>query len=561
MAQFPQLASLEARRVFDKKYGSKNLYKIEFTPQDEMLSVTAAVNLRKLNAGATWVLDRIVAGTPLTAALQRVFAPFNRHKKLLALAYYLLISNNSALHLYPEFAAMTRLPWRRTLSSSAISRLLAGITDNDIDKFLAYLNRFTQEATANDVGKVNTYLALDSTSISTYAQALSQAAFGHNKDGEELKQINILMLVNQETGAPIYYRSFNGETPDVSTIAFLLKEHARLGINDRAVLVMDRGYGAITNLNRLLLNQVSFISNVKTSLTFCRELIADNLAKLTADDAFIAELNCSHVGLKVSWRYPTYDRTPTGRHVSEVTDLYVHLFLDHTLRHDAEAVFRKTYAAIKAKLSANTPLTPYEKNFVTKFLIRDTTSGEYSVNVTARFNYLLTKGVRILVSDCVSNAAEIWQAYYQRLRVENAFKVYKQYVGGKRFRVASDAALRGKIFITFLACAIGCMLRQRIATSRRKGFSLPYDCDTKLLAALNRIQQVIIRDGGYFTEVVGKNKTILEALDIPLPTTERYDPNELAAHDERAKNEQDEVTTVDELMAGILADSETELLE
>ena len=134
IARFPQLASLEARRVFDKKYGSKNLYKIEFTPQDEMLSVTAAVNLRKLNAGATWVLDRVVAGTPLTAALQRVFAPFNRHKKLLALAYYLLISNNSALHLYPEFAAMTRLPWRRTLSSGTISRLLAGITDNDIDK-------------------------------------------------------------------------------------------------------------------------------------------------------------------------------------------------------------------------------------------------------------------------------------------------------------------------------------------------------------------------------------------------------------------------------------------
>ena len=224
-------------------------------------------------------------------------------------------------------------------------------------------------------------------------------------------------------------------------------------------------------------------------------------------------------------------------------------------------MFRKTYVAIKAKLKANASLTSYEKNFVTKFLIRDTTTGEYSVNVAARFNYLLTKGVRILVSDCIGNAAEIWQAYYQRLRVESAFKVYKQYVGGKRFRVASDAPLRGKIFITFLACAIGCMLRQRIANSRRKGFSLPYDCDTKLLAALNRIQQVIIREGGYFTEVVGKNKTILEALDIPLPTTERYDPNELAAHDERAANEQDEVTTVDELMAGILADSEAELLD
>ena len=36
------------------------------------------------------------------------------------------------------------------------------------------------------------FIALDSTSISTYSDDLSQADKGHNKDGDLLKQINYL---------------------------------------------------------------------------------------------------------------------------------------------------------------------------------------------------------------------------------------------------------------------------------------------------------------------------------------------------------------------------------
>lgn len=55
--------------------------------------------------------------------------------------------------------------------------------------------------------KENVYYALDSTSISTHSNNLTKDQWGHNKDGDNLKQINIVMLVNQDTSQPVYYNN------------------------------------------------------------------------------------------------------------------------------------------------------------------------------------------------------------------------------------------------------------------------------------------------------------------------------------------------------------------
>ena len=74
--------------------GSKKIFEFKFEPLDEMISLTQAINLKKLNAGATWVLDNIIAATPVSTALTRVFSSYNRHRKLLSLAYYLYLNAN-----------------------------------------------------------------------------------------------------------------------------------------------------------------------------------------------------------------------------------------------------------------------------------------------------------------------------------------------------------------------------------------------------------------------------------------------------------------------------------
>ena len=49
---------------------------------------------------------------------------------------------------------------------------------------------------------------------------------------------------------------------------------------------------------------------------------------------------------------------------------------------------------------------------------------------------------------------------------------------------------------------------------------IPFDSVPKMLASLSNITQTIFPDGGYFSEIVGKKKELLEGLEIPFPETE-----------------------------------------
>ena len=84
LEEHPELKSFTVKRVFKRMQGAKKVFEFVFEPADEMISLTAAFNLLRLNAGATWVLDNVIANSPLTIALERVFEKYNRHKKLLS---------------------------------------------------------------------------------------------------------------------------------------------------------------------------------------------------------------------------------------------------------------------------------------------------------------------------------------------------------------------------------------------------------------------------------------------------------------------------------------------
>ena len=53
-------------------------------------------------------------------------------------------------------------------------------------------------------------LALDSTSISCYSTRLTHIEYGKNKDDDALPQLNVLFLVDQKSGLPIFYRFYDG---------------------------------------------------------------------------------------------------------------------------------------------------------------------------------------------------------------------------------------------------------------------------------------------------------------------------------------------------------------
>lgn len=542
--QFHILSVLKTERVVDKfkSKGKLTRYKLEFSQADELediedntLFVRKAKELRVVHAGATWLLDEVIADTPLSKALRDTFNTCNSTQKLLSLAYFKILEPEKAMYLYEDFALATRLPYHRPLDIGCITRFLQHVDSAKLDKFFVKLNQYC--IYEEEKQKNNVYYALDSTSISTCAKELDFSEWGHNKDGDLLKQINIVMLVNQKTGCPLYYRVYSGATPDVSTVSRLLKEYCRMGFNRSAILVADRGYGSVKNIHHLYQDNQSFLLNMRTCFSICKNLIVKNLNALLDDCNYSLPLSQSVVTEKLKWNYPLNRNTNTKR-ARLKGDMYVHIYLNNELRNSAEDTFRSTLAKLLDKKKTDEKsLTHEEKDFLEKYTSTDDNGGVFVSN-TAKFEYMLGKGVRVLVSDIISDPVEADRAYRERNEIELDFRKLKDFTNARRLHISSSKTLTGKIFVHFLACSILCMLRYKIDKAKDEGKSLPYDSTVKMLFALSNITQTIFPDGGYFSEVVGKKKDLLKALDIELPESEM---NVVYEEDENAEKAEDYV--------------------
>lgn len=126
---------------------------------------------------------------------------------------------------------MTRLPYPRPLTSSAVTRLFQRIELKDALRYFSLICSFLQE-------DKKIILALDSPPISPCSTNLTYIENGKNKDDEALPQLNVLFLLDQKSGVPIFYRFYDGNVPDVSTIGHTIADQALLNMKN-VVLVAE----------------------------------------------------------------------------------------------------------------------------------------------------------------------------------------------------------------------------------------------------------------------------------------------------------------------------------
>ena len=518
LSEYPALESLISQR--DEKGN------ITFSPLDEetqTITVKDALSAQRYHAGATWVLDHIIADTPLVKALNRTFGKYNLNKKILSLSYFLNLSEGNAMTRYENFAATHRLPWQHTLTSSAITRIFQNISSEQIDRFVAKLNLLSIDESKQDCR--TKYWALDSTSISTYSTNLSKSSYGHNKDGDNLPQVNILMVVDQQTGEPVYYRTYNGNVPDIVTVKHLLQEHARIRLDSNAVFVADKGYGSVANIHRFYQNKTSFLINLKTSFSICRNIFDEARLDLFDPLNFNEDINNSCTTREITWSYPVNFKTDCKRAPRLKEKMYMHIYYDREIFNAHQRTITTNISKVAKMLQKGETLSPALKHIKDTFLIESVSSDgsiTYSTNRKALDDYLKMKGVRILVSNEVKDPIEAYKAYFDRNEVEYAFRLFKQRLGFNRMRVSSNDSLEGKAFIQFIATSIAIMLRKRIANALKDNpkLKLAYDSEPVVLDKLDSIIETRFSFGSYYSEVVGGLKELFKALGIPEPSEE-----------------------------------------
>ena len=185
--------------------------------------------------------------------------------ELLRLSIYELCSHAMAMHNYEDWLSMYYLPDAQPLSSQKINRLLATVTQEKIDNYFKLRHsRLTElhQQRKEYAHKKGQYvppmmMAMDSTSFSTYSKSIDDAAFGHAKQDGFLKQVNLTLCVDYESGDVCYAYESEGSVNDMTIFPDIIMRMRNIGMELSDILVVtDRGYSSVMNVQKQINVQI-----------------------------------------------------------------------------------------------------------------------------------------------------------------------------------------------------------------------------------------------------------------------------------------------------------------
>ncbi len=412
--------------------------------EDEMLKLkrgpVPCTQTRHLYYGATWLLDRISETISLTRDLEACFP--RDYKQILSIAYYLILENNNPLYRFEKWGMIHQHPYGKDITSPRSSELFASITDEAVAQFfrLQGKRRIEQE-----------YWAYDSTSISSYSDALKQIQYGNNKEHDRLEQLNLLLVFGEKSGLPFYYRKLAGNIPDVKTVKTLLTDLDILGIG-KIKLVMDHGFFSEANINGLYKEHLKFIVGVRISLTFVRQqldLVYDSIRQFQNYDQ---ALDTYGFTVLTDWQY-TEDRPNKGGVIKGTRRIYLHLYYNIDKGAEDERNFDIMIAKCYNELISGQNNEKHEKNYQKFFIIKRTPKRGFQVTVRTDAISEAKRyfGFFALITNEKMDAFTALMLYRMKDVIEKAFGNIKERLNLRRLLVSSERNLDGKLFVEFVA--------------------------------------------------------------------------------------------------------------
>ena len=451
----------------------------------------------------------------------------------------------AVMHNYEPFSKIHWLPWVKTLNDGQISSLFKSVTQDDVFKFFKALHNQHQ----NKFGKQfynRMFVALDSTSISTYSK-LSQADYGHNKDGDTTKQINYLMVCDELTGVPIYGKTYKGNVVDVSTVKHLLIDLETIFKYDNAdnekpnlIFVTDRGYDSNDNLQDFLRHDYSFVMRSKVNNSaWIQDMLEQSFSELNDDNNHDEFTNQYMYTKQVEYKYDAYPIAGKNNSNRDVQKLFVHMYFDEEILAEKRKACRFNINSarelynekVKAYRETKGKILPEElckinignmQKFINSYCVFDS-EGYAKIDKTKLDAKLKFAGYMVLLSDCVEDAKEALFVYRQRQRVERNFEIFKSVLKFNRPFSSNDLVFQGKFLCEFIASAVAILFDTRLRAyektedAKKDNFRVSAYSQSRIIDELNTIMLTSYKGGYYFDEISGKYKYLYKALGIPLP--------------------------------------------
>jgi transposase len=471
----------------------------KFIPSRRLNPAQAAVRDPSVTAtseiiGPSMILDRITSDLGLDKLLRSCFP--QDYKQILCMAYFIVIRGGALCHCEAWSKGHSHA-YGKPLTSQRISEILQEMKENDRQTFFSSWAKKILE---------HEYLCYDITSISSYSELNEYVKFGHNRDGEKLRQVNLAVLFGQESRLPVYYHRLPGSINDVSTLHNFLQTSKCLGM-PKLHLVMDKGFYSIRNINDLFDAKDKFTIAIPNRYKWVQDEIDE------ARDEMYGPVGYRKVDGEV-----IYTQAVTRTWGKENHRCYLHLYFNAHAAADDFDGFTSELIDYKEELETGNIVKDHEDAYKSFFIVKETPvrgrSVSYNNKAIQEFRNKYA-GFYCIFSNTIKDPVECLLVYRDKDSVEKCFDDLKNQLDMKRLRIHTSGAMDGRFFIQFLSVIYVSALRQEM---RKAGLIDKYTV-RELLGEMETIAKIKYsgKYGHIITNITKQQRLILDTLKINLP--------------------------------------------
>jgi len=394
-----------------------------------------------------------------------------------------------------------------------LTRLTQSITEQHRIEFL--------KLRAARLGK-DELCSVDSTSRSAYGDSPADIRMEKNKEHLPLAQTIEVVVYTLSSHMPVYYRTFPGNMPDSRSLSVILADLEHAGFKS-TILITDRGYDSLCNLEKYILRGQSMVMCVKIGQkdvakaiqqlgefgTYPAEMLFDIDARI-----FHKQYNTDYAAESIGHTTKQSDRLKLNlyfdpiRRTNALVELKIALMqqetaLNELLKNKAvlcdNATIRRDYSYYKVAFHPDTRV-------IKSFALDEKKVSKASSR--AGFFAIKTHGVDF-------DAIDAQRTYALRDEQEKYFQQMKDQMVSDRQRNSSEEGKVGRLFILFVSLILSSYVRHVWKSTKL------YDLFSSSLDVVDEMRSIRLIEhtnrAKIMTPFVGAQVAICEAFGFEIP--------------------------------------------
>lgn len=281
----------------------------------------------------------------------------------------------------------------------------------------------------------------DVTNVYFYGTECPIAKKGHNKEGSHNPQVQIGLAVTKQEGIPIFHKTFEGNIFDARTLQDFLVEFHDLNVED-VTIVWDRGVTSEENI----------LDAKKAGFEVICGLAIKQDVQRRVDEILNKKEEFTQLKNRVRLKNTILYCTQQEFHYGNVRGQLVLCFNEEKARINKEKRIDQINKA-QALLQHRKPISEGIK----KFFNEDLTISEKAIREAQQYD-----GCSVIFSTKKLSVEEIVKSYFEKDKVEKAFRSMKSVLGLKPIKHWLEERVKSHVFICYLSYLLISLFEEKL---------------------------------------------------------------------------------------------------